>query len=363
MSSRHAFREGWGAVVAENCQSRSHPKSSTSRRATPSSTRRTIQRNVIGWENIESDQRSQVRDLARRIQKDAKTCTPRECSSRRSWRNITAMPGARSSGVARTPGLIAFELNFSCPHGSSRTQNGRGNGRGPGVVREVCRMGDGGREEAQSGQKMTPNVTRIAEPSRAALRAGCHGRVGDQHDPQRDRCGSRHACAPEPTRRRIHHPRRLFLARRCKPIALRMVMEIAQLIQKRIPRPHALRHWRDRERRAMRAQFILLGSRHRASLHRRDEIRLSIGEGYAGTQLLAFMEKHNSRRWLISKARVWTVSSRTHAELVRMQGRAKAKDKAAAESRGEESRSGRQRMERQRFCETIRSARAIRSDR
>ena len=79
-------------------------------------------------------------------------------------------------------------------------------------------------------------------------------------------------------------------------------------------------------------------------------------------ELLAFMEKHKFETLADFKGKSLDYFT-THAELVRMQGERKAKDKAAAETAAKKMVRGRQRMERRRFRETIRSARAIRSDR
>ena len=79
-------------------------------------------------------------------------------------------------------------------------------------------------------------------------------------------------------------------------------------------------------------------------------------------ELLAFMEKHKFETLGDFKGHSLQYFT-THAELVRMQGRAQGERQSGCGDSGEESDSGRQRMERQRFCQTIRSARPIRSDR
>ena len=79
-------------------------------------------------------------------------------------------------------------------------------------------------------------------------------------------------------------------------------------------------------------------------------------------ELLAFMEKHKFETLADFKGKSLDYFT-THAELVRMQGERKAKEKAAAEAAAKKMIQSRQRMERRRFRETIRSARAIRSDR
>ncbi len=79
-------------------------------------------------------------------------------------------------------------------------------------------------------------------------------------------------------------------------------------------------------------------------------------------ELLAFMEKHRFETLADFKGKSLDYFT-THAELVRMQGRAQGERQSGCGNSGEENDSGRQRMERRRFRETIRRARAIRSDR
>src|SRR5271169_4149149 len=81
--------------------------------------------------------------------------------------------------------------------------------------------------------KMTPNVTHIEEPSRAALKAGCQGLsaintirsvMGVNLDTLR----------PEPSVEGWTTPGG-YSSRAVKPIALRMVMEVAQVIRREFP--------------------------------------------------------------------------------------------------------------------------------
>ncbi len=87
--------------------------------------------------------------------------------------------------------------------------------------------------------KMTPNITHIEDPSRAALRAGCQGIsaintircvMGINLDTLR----------PEPSVEGYSTPGG-YSSKAVRPIALRMVMEIAQLDPPGISRPLAFR--------------------------------------------------------------------------------------------------------------------------
>src|SRR5437899_10361078 len=81
--------------------------------------------------------------------------------------------------------------------------------------------------------KMTPNVTHIEDPSRAALRAGCHGIsaintirsvIGVNLDTLR----------PEPSVEGYTTPGG-YSYKAVLPVALRMCMEIAKLMQAELP--------------------------------------------------------------------------------------------------------------------------------
>ena len=71
-------------------------------------------------------------------------------------------------------GVDSFELNFSCPHGLPERKMGAAMGENPEIVEEVCGWVMTAAKKPVWA-KMTPNVTRITEPSRAAFRGGCQG--------------------------------------------------------------------------------------------------------------------------------------------------------------------------------------------
>lgn len=72
-------------------------------------------------------------------------------------------------------GCDALELNFSCPHGHPEKGMGAAMGQDPERVEEVTRWV----VEVANGKpvwaKMTPNITDITVPARAAQRGGAHG--------------------------------------------------------------------------------------------------------------------------------------------------------------------------------------------
>jgi len=175
--------------------------------------------------------------------------------------------------------------------------------------------------------KMTPNVTRITDPSRAAFRGGCQGVsaintirsvIGVNLDTLR----------PEPSVEGFTTPGG-YSCKAVKPIALRMVMEIATLIRREFP-GRSLSGIGGIESGADAAQFILLGA---------DTAQVCTGVMKFGydcvkrmcDELLAFMEKHKFETLSDFKGKSLDYFT-THAELVRMQGERKAKDKAATDA-------------------------------
>ena len=71
-------------------------------------------------------------------------------------------------------GVDAFELNLSCPHGLPERKMGSAMGVNPDIVEEVCGW-VAAVAKVPVWAKMTPNVTRIEDPSTAALKGGADG--------------------------------------------------------------------------------------------------------------------------------------------------------------------------------------------
>jgi dihydropyrimidine dehydrogenase (NADP+)/dihydropyrimidine dehydrogenase (NAD+) subunit PreA len=171
---------------------------------------------------------------------------------------------------------------------------------------------------------MTPNVTHIEEPSRAALKAGCQGLsaintirsvMGVNLDTLR----------PEPSVEGWTTPGG-YSSRAVKPIALRMVMEIATMIRTEFP-GRSLSGLGGIESGGDAAEFILLGC---------DTVQVCTGVMKAGyecvkpmcDELLAFMDKHKFATVAQFKGRSLEYFT-SHAELVRRQSVRKAAQKAA----------------------------------
>ncbi|GJM22771.1 MAG: dihydropyrimidine dehydrogenase subunit B [Planctomycetota bacterium] len=126
--------------------------------------------------------------------------------------------------VAAT-GVDGFELNLSCPHGMPERTMGAAMGQNPEMVRDVVGWVRGA-TSLPVWAKMTPNITDIRVPSRAAVDAGAHGVsaintilgvVGINLDTLR----------PMPTVEGYSEPGG-YSGRAVRPIALRQVMEVAR---------------------------------------------------------------------------------------------------------------------------------------
>ncbi|MFL6536941.1 MAG: NAD-dependent dihydropyrimidine dehydrogenase subunit PreA, partial [Chthoniobacterales bacterium] len=220
-----------------------------------------------------------------------------------------------------------FELNFSCPHGLPERKMGAAMGENPEIVEEVT----GWVMKAASKPvwpKMTPNVTRITDPARAAFRAGAQG-VSAINTIRSVMAVNLDTLRPEPTVEGFTTPGG-YSSKAVRPIALRMVMEIATMIRNEFP-GRTLSGIGGIENGGDAAQFILLGA---------DTTQVCTGVmkfGYACVkqmceELLAFMEKHTFETIADFKGKSLDYFS-SHAELVRMQRERKDRDKAAAEAK------------------------------
>jgi dihydropyrimidine dehydrogenase (NADP+)/dihydropyrimidine dehydrogenase (NAD+) subunit PreA len=175
--------------------------------------------------------------------------------------------------------------------------------------------------------KMTPNVTHIEEPARAALQSGATGIsaintirsvIGVNLDTLR----------PEPSVEGYTTPGG-YSCRAVKPIALRMVMECAQLIRKEFP-GRSLSAIGGMETGNDAAEFILLGG---------DTVQVCTGVMKFGYELvkpmceqwLAFMAKHKFETLADFKGKSLNYFT-THADLVKRQTERKAAQKAAADA-------------------------------
>jgi dihydropyrimidine dehydrogenase (NADP+)/dihydropyrimidine dehydrogenase (NAD+) subunit PreA len=315
-----AFQEGWGAVIAKTVSlDASKVVNVTPRYGKLHSS---DGKEVIGWENIEliSDRPFKIWEDEFKKCKDmfpdrVLIASIMEEYRKEAWIEIIER--------CQACGMDGFELNFSCPHGLPDRKMGAAMGENPDILREVVGWVMSA-AKIPVWAKMTPNVTHIEDPTRAALKAGATGIsaintirsvIGINLDTLR----------PEPSVEGYTTPGG-YSSRAVKPIALRMVMEVAQVIRHEFP-GRSLSGLGGIESGNDAAEFILLGS---------DTVQVCTGVmkfGYECVkpmcdELLAFMAKHKFETPADFKGKSLDYFT-THADLVKRQGERKAAQKAA----------------------------------
>ena len=357
-----AFKEGWGAVIAKTISLDADKVTNVAPRY--ARLRASETREVLGWENIELisdrsfeswiDEFKKVKDL---YPDGILIASIMEEYRKDTWQEITER--------CQEAGVDAFELNFSCPHGLPERKMGSAMGQDSDIVAEVSAWVKEV-SKVPIWAKMTPNITHIEDPARAALAAGCDG-VSAINTILSVMSVDLNTLRPEPTVEGFTVPGG-YSCKAVRPIALRMVMELATMMYggnsgkpipealDAIPAPDrksasldtgtisAIGHFdpqtnagdfSDRSLSAIggietgddAAQFILLGA---------STIQVCTGvmiHGYSLVktmceQLTAFMELHNFNTIDDFRGHALQYFT-THAELVRRQAAIKAADKAA----------------------------------
>ncbi len=312
---KKAFDEGWGAVIAKTISLEADKVTNVAPRY--ARMRAADTREVFGWQNIEliSDRSFDTWiDEFKKI-KDAHPQGILIASIMEEYRRD---PWIEIIERCQDAGVDAFELNFSCPHGLPERRMGAAMGEDPEILTEVC----GWAMEAATipvWAKMTPNVTHITDPGRSALAAGCNGLaaintilsvMGVDLDTLR----------PMPTVEGYTVPGG-YSCKAVRPIALRMVMQLATMIREEFP-DASLSGIGGVETGDDAAQFILLGAH---------TVQVCTGvmiNGYGMVkgmcdQLSAFMDKHGFASiddFHGASLPYFT----THADLVKRQAEAKA---------------------------------------
>jgi dihydropyrimidine dehydrogenase (NADP+)/dihydropyrimidine dehydrogenase (NAD+) subunit PreA len=316
-----AFTEGWGAVIAKTVSlDASKVVNVTPRYAKLLGGEG---KEVIGWENIEliSDRPFKIWEEEFKKCKDqfpdrVLIASIMEEYQKDAWVELVER--------CQACGVDGFELNFSCPHGLPERKMGAAMGENPEVLSEVVAWVMGVAKKPVWA-KMTPNVTHIEDPSRAALKAGATG-ISAINTIRSVMGVNLETLRPEPSVEGYSTPGG-YSSRAVKPIALRMVMEIAQVIRKEFP-GRSLSAIGGVESGNDAAEFILLGA---------DTVQVCTGVmkfGYEmvkpmGEQLLAFMEKHKFETLADFRGKSLDYFT-THADLVKRQAERKAAQKAAA---------------------------------
>lgn len=308
-----AFDEGWGAVIAKTISL----DASKVINVTPRYARMRAGKDILGWQNIEliSDRPfdtwiEEFKQVKQKYPDRVLIASIMEEYRKDSWIEIVER--------CQAAGVDAFELNFSCPHGLPERRMGAAMGQNPEILGEVCGWVNSA-AKVPVWAKMTPNITHIEEPARAALKAGCEGLAAINTilcvmgvDLKTLR--------PEPTVEGYTTPGG-YSCRAVRPIALRFVMECARLIRSEFP-GRSLSGIGGVESGDDAAQFILLGA---------NTVQVCTGvmiNGYSLAKdlcngLSAFMDKHNFKT--IDDFRGHSLQYfTTHADLVQRQAAAKA---------------------------------------
>jgi dihydroorotate dehydrogenase subfamily 1 len=318
-----AFREGWGAVIAKTISLEADKVINVTPRY--AKLLGSDGKDVVGWENIEliSDRKFDIwldefKKCKDQFPDGVLIASIMEEYNRDAWTEIVER--------CQDTGVDAFELNFSCPHGLPERKMGAAMGENPEILEEVAGWVMAAAKKPVWA-KMTPNVTRIEDPSRAAFRAGCQG-VSAINTIRSVMAVNLETLRPEPTVEGYTTPGG-YSCKAVRPIALRMTMEIATMMRREFL-GRSLSAIGGIETGGDAAQFILLGA---------DTTQVCTGVMKFGydmvkrmqEELLAFMEKHKFETLADFKGKSLDYFT-THAELVRMQKERKARDKAAAEA-------------------------------
>ncbi|TVQ30175.1 MAG: NAD-dependent dihydropyrimidine dehydrogenase subunit PreA [Phycisphaeraceae bacterium] len=334
-----AFDEGWGGVIAKTISLDASKVINVAPRY--ARLRADESREIYGWQNIEliSDRDfdtwlDEFRMLKEKYPDRILIASIMEEYNKDAWVEI----------VERTQetGVDAFELNFSCPHGLPERKMGAAMGQDPEMLEEVCGWVNGA-AKIPVWAKMTPNVTHIETPARAALRAGCEG-IAAINTILCVMGVDLETLRPEPTVEGYTVPGG-YSCKAVRPIALRMVMELGTMMfgggsGKPISDNGEMPvkgEYPDRSLSAIggaetggdAAQFILLGA---------NTVQVCTGvmkHGYKlvkklNEELEAFMDKHGFstvEEFRGHSLRYFT----THAELVRRQAEVKSKERAERE--------------------------------
>lgn len=315
-----AFDEGWGAVICKtvsldatkvvNVQPR------YGRLRVPGSDE------IIGWENIELisdrpfatwiDEFKQIKD---KYPDRVLIASIMEEFREEAWIEIVER--------CQDAGVDAFECNFSCPHGLPERRMGSAMGENPEILSEVV----GWVMKAAKvpvWSKMTPNVTHIEDPTRAALKAGSTG-ISAINTIRSVIGVNLETLRPEPS---VEGYTTLggYSCKAVMPIALRMCMEVAKVIQKEFP-GRSLSGIGGIESGKDAAQFILLGC---------DTVQVCtyvMKVGYRCVremcdELAAFMDEHKFAKLSDFKGHSLQYFT-THYDLVKRQAEARAAAKTA----------------------------------
>ena len=319
-----AFDEGWGAVICKTISLEADKVINVQPRYGRLRSRES--REIYGWENIEliSDRGFDTWIDEFKMLKDKYPDRVLIASIMEEYR---PEPWVEIVERCQEAGVDAFELNMSCPHGLPERKMGSAMGENPDILEEVCRWVMRV-AKVPVWAKMTPNVTHVEDPSRAALRAGCDG-ISAINTIRSVIGVDLETLRPEPSVEGFTTPGG-YSCQAVRPIALRMCMEIATMIRSEFP-GRTLSGIGGIESGEDAAQFILLGA---------DTVQVCTGVMKVGygcikpmtDDLVAFMEAHGFETLDDFKGHSLQYFT-THTELVRIQAEARAATKAEYDTR------------------------------
>lgn len=319
-----AFDDGWGAVICKTVSLDAEKVINVQPRYGRLRSRESSE--IYGWENIEliSDRSfdtwiDEFKKLKDSHPDGVLIASIMEEYNKDAWQEIV--------GRCEEAGVDSFELNMSCPHGMPERRMGAAVGENPDLLGEVCGWV---MEVAKKPVwcKLTPNVTRIEDPTRSSLGAGCQGVAAI--NTIRSVIGvDLETLRPEPNVEGYTTPGG-YSCQAVRPIALRMCMEISKVIEEEFP-GRSLSGIGGVETGEDAAQFILLG----ASTVQVCTGVMKMGYGCVGPMkdsLLEFMEKHKFET--IDDFRGHSLPFfTTHSDLVKRQAEARAAKKAEADKK------------------------------
>ncbi len=321
-----AFDDGWGAVIAKTISLDASKVINVAPRYARMRVGPKGSETIVGWQNIEliSDRPfdtwiEEFKQLKKKYPDRVLIASIMEEYRKAAWEEIVER--------CQDAGVDAFELNFSCPHGLPERKMGAAMGQDPAILEEVCGWVNGVATKPVWA-KMTPNITHIEDPARAALRSmggGCEG-IAAINTILCVMGVDLKTLRPEPTVEGYTTPGG-YSCKAVRPIALRMVMECARMMKHEFP-GRSISGIGGVETGEDAAQFILLGA---------STVQVCTGvmiHGYAMVKELcrgleAFMDQHGFKS--IEDFRGHSLQFfTTHADLVARQAEAKAMEKAAA---------------------------------
>ncbi len=321
-----AFEEGWGAVIAKTVSLDASKVINVAPRYARMRVGPKGSETIVGWQNIEliSDRPfdtwiEEFKQVKQKYPDRILIASIMEEYNKDAWCEIVER--------CQDAGVDAFELNFSCPHGLPERKMGAAMGQDCEVLGTVCGWVNGVSKKPVWA-KMTPNITHIEEPARAALRNGCEG-IAAINTILCVMGVDLKTLRPEPTVEGYTTPGG-YSCKAVRPIALRMVMECARMIKAEFP-GRSLSAIGGVETGEDAAQFILLGG---------NTVQVCTGvmiHGYGLVKelcrgLSAFMDAKGFKT--IEEFRGHSLQYfTTHHDLVERQAKAKALEKAAAEGR------------------------------